>query len=188
MGEENRRGFYRASLVLPARVERLGPEAGELLKAGRGRSLLSGASAPGPLEELLEHVTPGTDQERVLRGMQLINNKLDFLIERLIHPEDLPPAPLVDVVELSGSGLKFESGEDFEPGELLRLGLVIPESFRYRMELVAEVVRCDPGEYGRVVAARIAAIEEEDRDAIIKAVFRKQRWDIRRERNGEEGG
>ncbi|MFP4037181.1 MAG: PilZ domain-containing protein [Desulfobacteraceae bacterium] len=190
MDEENRREFYRACLLIPARVERLDSEAEELVSKGLGRALLLKGVAPGPVEELLEHATPGTDQECLLRCMQLINNKLDFLIERLLHPEGQPPEPLVDIIELSGSGLKFQTKEVFEPGEILRLGLIIPESFQYRMELVAEVLRCDSSRAGRVVAARIAAIEEENRDAIIKAVFRKQRWDIRRDRNEneEEGG
>jgi hypothetical protein len=56
------------------------------------------------------------------------------------------------------------------------------------MEFLAEVVRVEPRNDGYLVAASILAIDENARDAIVQAVFRKQRREIRDERESEQSG
>jgi c-di-GMP-binding flagellar brake protein YcgR len=92
-----------------------------------------------------------------------------------------------DVIEISGSGLKFLSDESLFTGDILRMNLIMPESFHYQMELLAEVVRTEPCEGRHLIAANIVAIDEESRDAIIQAVFRQQRQEIRKERQDIQG-
>ena len=189
MESENRRKYYRARIVLPASWDVLDDEQAALVKQGMGSSLLERAVCPSPIDEFLSQAAPGSQEERLYRCMQLLNNKLDFLIERALSGPDEDRISLDDVIEISGSGLKFLTHESLSQGDVLRMNIVIPETFLYRMEFLAEVLRVESQGSGHLVAARIVAIDEDARDAIVQAVFRKQRQSIRRERDTtpEEG-
>jgi c-di-GMP-binding flagellar brake protein YcgR len=116
----------------------------------------------------------------------LLNNKLDFLIEQIfLHSSGTPPAR-DDVIDMSASGLKFTCREHLPKGSLLKMDLVIPGTFQFQMELISEVVRVEAREGGYIVAVHIVEIEEGSRESIVKAVFQKQRMDIRGGRMNRE--
>jgi len=188
MESENRRKYYRAKIVLPIQWEVLGDEEKALVQEGKGASLLKRGSLPSPIDEYLAQAEPGSEAKRLYRCLQLINNKLNFVIERLVNGSSEARSP-GDAIEISGSGLKFITDESLSPGSLLRMNLLLPESFHFEMELLAEVVRVDREGDRYLVASDIVAIDEDYRDAIIQAVFKKQRQEIRNERNtgGGEG-
>lgn len=187
MVSENRRKYYRARIVLPASWDVLDEDQAALVKQGMGSSLLEKAVCPSPIDEFLSQATPGSNEERLYRCIQLLNNKLDFLIERVLAGPGDDRGTMDDVIEISGSGLKFRTHESLNQGDVLRMNIVIPETFLYRMEFLAEVLRVEAQDTGHLVAARIVAIHEDARDAIVQAVFRKQRQSIRRERDAQPG-
>jgi hypothetical protein len=182
MESGNRRKYYRARITLPVSWERLDEEARRLVEQGQGARLLRKGGLANPIDEYLAQAEPGSEERRIYRCLQLVNNKLDFLIDQLVNRCERE-RPLDDVIEISGSGLKFITREPLSVGDLLRMDLLMPESFHYQMELLAEVVRVEEEEDASQVAAGIVAIDEEFRDAIVQAVFRKQRQEIREDRS-----
>jgi len=186
MESGNRRRYYRARIVLPVSWELLDQDAKALVEQGQGAELLKKGGPASPIDEYLSQAEPGSEEKRLYRCLQLVNNKLDFLIDRLVNGCERE-RPLDDVIEISGSGLKFITGEPLSVGDLLRMDLLVPESFHYQMELLAEVVRVEEEEDRYQVAAGIVAIDEEFRDAIVQAVFKKQRQEIRKDRGSRDG-
>ncbi len=175
---ENRRKYYRAEIVLPVSWEVLDRDQKALVEQGHGATLLKKGRPMSPIDEYLAKADPGSEEKHIYRCLQLVNNKLDFIIDQLMNRSQVQ-RPMDDVIEISGSGLKFLTDEPLSGGDVLRMELLVPESFHYHMELLAEVVRVEPVEDQYRVAAGIVAIEEECRDAIVQAVFKKQRQEIR---------
>lgn len=181
----NRRKYYRARIVLPLSWEVLDDEEKAVVEKGLGATLLKKACLPSPIDEYLVDAPPGSEEKRIYKCLQLVNNKLNFIIDHLMGSWD-DRRPMDDMIEVSGSGLKFITRDPLSTGDILRMTLVMPDSFQYQMELLAEVVRVEPEEDRYLVAAFIRAIDEDSRDAIIQAVFRRQRQEIRNERDSHE--
>jgi len=186
MESQNRRKYYRANIVLPVSWEVLKGEDKSLVEKGLGATLLKRGSLPSPIDEYLAQAEPGSQEKHLYRCLQLVNNKLNYIIDHLMSASG-DQRPRDDVIEISGSGLKFLTDEALSAGDLLRMDLVMPESLHYQMELLAEVVRVEPFEEQHLIAANIVAIDEESRDAIIQAVFQKQRQEIREGRDNPNG-
>ena len=191
MDPVNRREFLRAEVRLPAACRILDHEEVEKVKAGRAGSLFHGRGNPSLMDEMIQQATPGLELEPLYRCMQLLNNKLDFLIDQFSFTGAERNRTINEVIEISGSGLKFTSLEPLPAGTLLKIDLILPVSVQFRVELIAEVVRSEKtaGEEARLkpgctIIARFAEIDEESRDSIIKTVFKALRKVIRMERNG----
>ena len=187
MSSENRRKYFREEIIVPAQWQPLTDQEVELVKNGLGGTLFKGANLPSPIDELMGQTPPGSDEELLYRCFQLINNKLDFIIDQIfLRPGESPPKR-GEVVDLSGSGLKFHCQDRLEAGIFLKLNLIIPGTIQYRLNLIIETVRIEERSDGFITAAKIVDISEEDRDAIIKVVLQKQRNDIRRKKLSQEG-
>lgn len=176
---ENRRTFYRAQISIPLQWRILVPEEARMVRQGAGANLFRGNGVPSPIDELLEQAEPGSQEEHLFRCLQLMNNKLDFLIEHAFLKADRNSPARGDVIDISGSGLKFTCREHIPEGSLLKLDLVMPTTSRYQLEMISEVVRIETQASGYTVACRIVEIEEGAREAIVNTVFQKQRKDIR---------
>jgi hypothetical protein len=179
MSDSNRRDFFRALITVPVRWRVLTPEEVRRVKQGQGHTLYSKRGIPSPIDEFIEEATPGSQEERLYRCLQLLNNKLDFVIEQIFHHSSGTPPSRDDVIDMSASGLKFTCREHLQKGALLKMDLVMPGTFQFQTELLAEVVRVEAKEGGYIVAVRIVEIDEGSRESIVKTVFQKQRMDIR---------
>ena len=187
MSNENRRKYFREEIIVPAQWQTLTDHEIELVKNGFGDTLFKGGNLPSPIDELMEQTPPGSDEEFLYRCLQLINNKLDFIIDQIfLKPGERRPKR-GEVVDLSGSGLKFRSQDRLEAGTFLKLNLIVPGTFQYQLNLIIETMRFEERRDGFIIAAKIVDISEEDRDAIIKVVLQKQRNDIRKKKFNQEG-
>ena len=184
----NRRKFYRGKITVPARWQPLTEEDSRLVFDGKGSELFKQANLLDPLDEILERAEPGTSEKQILRCLQLLNNKLDFIIEQIFLKERETPPSRGDVIEISGSGLKFTSEELLQKGTLLMMNLILPGTFEFQLELISEVLRSEDVAGGFVIAAKILEIREETRDEIIKVVLQKQRKEIRTGKTNQRGG
>ena len=184
----NRRKFYRGKITVPARWQPLTEEDSRLVFDGKGSELFKQADLLNPLDEILERAEPGTSEKQILRCLQLLNNKLDFIIEQIFLKERETPSSRGDVIEISGSGLKFTSEELLQKGTLLMMNLILPGTFEFQLELISEVLRSEDVGGGFVIAAKILEIREETRDEIIKVVLQKQRKEIRTGKTNQRGG
>ncbi|PKN68162.1 MAG: hypothetical protein CVU57_00630 [Deltaproteobacteria bacterium HGW-Deltaproteobacteria-15] len=186
MASDNRRAYYRAQITIPLQWRILLPEESRIVRQGLGANLFRGTGVPNPIDEFLEQATPGSSEEHLYRCLQLVNNKLDFLIEHaFLHPDRSSPAR-GDVIDISGSGLKFTCRDHIPEGSLLKLDLVIPTTSRYQLEMISEVVRIETRMGGYTVACKIMEIDEGARESIVDVVFQKQRKDIRTSRQVQE--
>ena len=182
MDHANRRKYFRMRIVAHARWRVLNDEDTKLVKKGMGRTLFRQNDFPSPIDEFLEQTTPGSGEEQLYRCIQLINNKLDFIIDQISLKSMEDDTCRNDVIEVSGSGLKFITKEHLKADTFLKMDLIMPGTFQYQLELIAGVVRVDKKDDGFTIAARIIEIDEESRNSIIKVVFQKQRKEIRREK------
>lgn len=190
METPNRREYIRADVRFPARCRLLNPQEIEMVQKGLTAGLFRAGFTTALMDELAEEIPLGSENEPVYRCFQMINNKLDFVIDQLALMEQGESLTLREVTELSGSGLKFLSGEFMAAGNFLKMELLLPVTLQFRIEMIVEVLRTEelpPKETAPaeryLVAAKIAAIEEDAREAIIRTVFRRQRKLIRMERS-----
>ena len=155
----------------------------DLLKNGMGSTLLKETDVPNPIDEHLELATPGSKEEQLFQCFQLINNKLDFIIDQLASQPRGEGTRESDIIEISASGLKFNTRETLNIGTFLRMQIIMPETFQYQIKFIAEVLRVEEQNDLPVIAAKIIEIDEDGRDAIIKVVFEMQRRVIRNKNN-----
>ncbi len=184
MEQSNRREFLRARVSMSAKCQILEGEDVELVKQGLGVTLFRGGDTPDPIEAFMGTMPSGTQNEILYQCFKALNNKLDFLIEQLSFPDVQKASNFKEIVEISGSGIKFLSLDPIPEGSFLKIELIMPSTVQFRVELIAEVLRMEKREdrNAYLVAARILDIEETARDAIIEAVFRKQRKVIRKQK------
>jgi hypothetical protein len=191
MNAPNRREYARAKVRLFARFRILERAEEEGVKKGMAGSHLRGGRSIGPLEELVEQIAPGSVDEPLLRCLQFINNKIDFIIDEITSRGKASTSIPGEVTEISGSGFRLDCDIRLPRGQLLKVDLIMPSALQYRIGLVAKVVRVDeaqqePGQDRKrfSVSARFVEIDEESRESIIKAVFSRQRARIRIEKTG----
>ena len=186
MDTENRRGHFRVEIVMPVKWHTLNEEEIEIVKKGLGSKLFRQEGLPSPIDEFLEQATSGSKDEQLYRSLQLLNNKLDFIIDQLISKSDDVTPDQDNLIELSASGLKFTTRIKINTGSFLKMSLIVPGTVQYRLELIAEVLRVKELDNRFIIAAKIIFIDDDARDSIIKMVFQKQRMDIRRVKEGKE--
>ena len=194
MSSENRREYLRAKVFLPTRLSALCQDSFSSLDEGDAGRMPTQNVIAGPIDEIIDQMATGSQEETLYRCLKMIDKKLNFVIEELISPSNQSGSTFNDVVELSGSGLKFLSDTAFPEGTLLRMELIMPTAFEFKIDLIARVLRVEKlaieektdGE-SYSVAVHFTEIDEKARDAIIETVFKKQRKLIRLQKErGEE--
>ena len=186
MNDANRRNHFRAQILIPVKWRILSKGETKLVKNGMGSNLFREHGLPGPIEEILEQAPPGSNEEQMYRSLQLLNNKLDFIIEQVLSESIYRTSNRDEINDISASGLKFTSHERLDVGAFLKMDLIMPGTFQYQIELIAEVLRVEEKGGSFIIAARIVYIDEDARDSIVKTVFKKQRMDIRRLKGSPE--
>ena len=186
MNDTNRRNHFRVEILVPVKWHILNEEEMENVKKGHGRDLFKQNSLPTPIDEFLEQSAPGSKDEQLFQCLQLINNKLDFIINHMLPQTDDSLYNHDNIVEISASGLKFSTQDKIDKGSFLKMDLIMPGTHQYQVEIIAEALRVTDIKNKYIIAARILCINEDTRDSIIKMVFQKQRMDIRRLKTGEE--
>ena len=173
MNDTDRREFSRvdAFVCLQTRVV---PE-------GQGPKLRSWVSSELALPQLQS--LPELEDKAVFEAMNIINSKLDLILNILNHQDQNFHCLKTSQVNISGSGLSFDCLEAYEMGDMLELKIVFPEIPDMMICVYGQVVKTGNGESeGRRVSVRFSVIDEEIRDKIVKYVFDKQREIIRKSR------
>lgn len=184
MDIDNRREYFRVDVLIPVKWRILNQSETNLINNGKCNTLLSQSCFKSPLEETSEETSPKRD-DQVYQSLQLLNNKLDYIINVMIG--DSEAASVSDrVTEISASGLKFITSEKIEAGVFLKMDLLIPGTSYFRVELIAETLRIEKNNNGYQVATNIICIDDDAKEFIIKIIFQKQRVDIRRSKTCQE--
>jgi len=120
------------------------------------------------------------EKKRLFSCLEAINRKLDMVIELMKESTDnnLYIKKFLDV-NLSGSGIKFLSDEEFVDEEYVEIKMVIPVFPYPKITMLCQVVRVEKKEVcGTVmweVALMFKTINEDDRDFIVNFIFTKER-------------
>ena len=117
---------------------------------------------------------------RTLVIMDHMNNKINMITnESLVDNTISQPTD----VNISGSGIRFDTKEAFHSGEFLHLILYLPIEPSLQIEAIGQVVSCkktassDQNLFS--TAIRFLFINETDRDEIVKYTFLKERSFLR---------
>lgn len=115
--------------------------------------------------------------------LEEMNRKLDTvlsLLSRNLMREDFPLD--LEVLELSGAGMRFRSAERFQPGQAME---VVLELERMPLNLAgAKGIVLEPDTASGLFRFEFSKIGEIDLENIIQFVFKKQREQIRDARRG----
>jgi hypothetical protein len=193
MSPENRREYLRTDITLSTRCRLLTREEKELVEQGNLSGILQRSSLSSPIDEIIAQLPSGSEEETLYRCLKMMDNKVNFVIEQMASSPDHPDRKMNEVVELSGSGIRFVSKDPFSKGVLLKMDLIMPDTFEFMVKFIGRVVRVEsklpPAEKGvqeYCVAVHYEQIDERARDAIIETIFKKQRKMIRLEKDQKE--
>jgi len=142
-----------------------------------------------PLEDVEEHHT------RMLHHIIELHRKLDVLIET-VTPESrtIVEVPKEKDVCISASGLRIHLDSPVLPGQLIVFCIVLPFIPPASIFVTGEVIRHDMShdvtfeeESCSGTAINFLTIKEDDRETLIRYIFKRQR-DMLRDRALEKGG
>jgi len=185
MDHDNKRNYFRIDLSVPVKWQILGNPEMNLVKKGLGCTLLThNPLISSPLEEHPEQIPLLTKDHQLYRSFQLLHNKIDYIIKMLSESEGSSTRD--NIIEISGSGLKFRTMETLDAGIFLKMNLILPGNSCFQMEFIAETLRVENLDSGYIVAAKIICIDDDTRDFIVKIIFEKQRNDIRKLKTNQE--
>lgn len=123
--------------------------------------------------------------------ISLINRKLDLFKKLMTNPEEIALFEQNPVkVNISGSGIVFCSSDSLHAGDLLDMKMVLPSGAFSIIKTLALIVRLDkspkkessPKKGLNSIAAKFVAINEDDRESIIRFVSTWQRKILRQKR------
>ncbi|MEA2101727.1 MAG: PilZ domain-containing protein [Thermodesulfobacteriota bacterium] len=145
-------------------------------------SFLKGKYGPSGAKDV-----PYTRESPFNQSLWEINRKLDLLIHMTLSNdfrllmEDKPRE-----VNISASGIKFVSETPFDPGDMVDIAMILPMIPLLYMRFVGGVIRTKPITLNDnkcySVAVRFEEISPDNRDDIIRYLFRRQRELLRKRR------
>jgi len=185
MDHDNKRNYFRVDILMPVKWRILDAAETDLVKKGLGCTLLTQNCFKSPIGEMPEQVSSSIKNNEIYRSIQLLNNKLDYIINLMLS--DFGTSSTKDrIIEISASGLKFRTIEKIDADVFLKIHVLIPGTVPFQMELIAKTLRVEKTDAGFLIAANIVCIDDEARDFIVKMIFQKQRIDIRRFKTNQE--
>ncbi|RMG74076.1 MAG: PilZ domain-containing protein [Nitrospirae bacterium] len=177
---EERRSFFRVDDAFPIKIKKVKdkPLASRFLTY----------YAPSKLGS----VSTEYYEDALMRTMQEINRKLDYLINTLILKEEGLLFEDVRPVNISASGMRLMLEEEAEVGDVVELKMVLPSTPPIALLTYGEVVRVQKREEnGKILyetALRFTEMSEDIRDEIIQYTLKREREIIKNRKLKEAGG
>jgi hypothetical protein len=187
------RNFVRIDTLLPLRYHFLTPSK---YRREKSRILMDRQAQVNPFLQLMERWSlqdeqgmRGGDLERlIVPVLAVMNEKLDHILA-ILNPND-PMALRFEApqwVNISGSGIGLILQENFPLDTALFLELLLPFPFPLMVKAIGRVTRVEPVDANHLdadqqqwyVGTQFDVIREEDREAIIRYIFREQRVALR---------
>jgi hypothetical protein len=179
MDHNNRRNYFRVEILIPVKWQVLNNSETALVKNGSSCLFIPQTCLKNSIDDMGEKISSPAEDEHIYNYFQLVNNKLDFILNMMpFESENISPRD--NIIEISGSGLKFHTTSNIDKNVLIKMNLFIQAAPAFQMEIIVQTMRIEKHDSGYTVAANIMYIDDEARDFIIKMIFQKQRNDIRR--------
>ncbi|VAX27377.1 hypothetical protein MNBD_NITROSPIRAE02-27 [hydrothermal vent metagenome] len=173
--EDERRSFFRVDDAFPVKIKKVGK-----------LSVRSPVFLSQPTDKKTAEIGSGSQESGLVPLLQEINSKLDFLLDTLVLKDVGVLNEEARAVNISASGIRFEIDEEFEPGDVLELKMLLPSYPPVAVLSFGEVARVGVLERDgrRVYDTAIGFVEmtDEVRDEIIRYTLRRQREIIRKRR------
>ena len=134
-------------------------------------------------KRFLKKLSP--QQESAYSHVQTMNNRIVELSRQIIYALDIDENSMMEV-DISGGGLSFESKSQLNVGQKLNMEMILMPQY-FGIALDAEVVDCSTVEESDNLRTSIefTQINEPDRDAIIRHVFKTQSKILRDSKESE---
>lgn len=162
---QNRREYSRVDVYIPVSFRLVPDEERQLVK-----SRISGEAVLADF-----HQIPPLEHHPQREWMNLLNAKLDMIIEILtLQSEGFHSLPF-KFVTLSGSGMSFSSQQGFSPGDLLEIKMMLTLHKPAALYLYGEVVKVQRQTSGHFIAVCFKQIDDDIRDRIVQFAFEKER-------------
>lgn len=133
---------------------------------------------------ILHHIE--SDYPDVAAYLKALDHKINLIGQALLMQHSGLASEPASPVNLSASGLAFESEQEFSSGETLELRLLLLPEFTGIL-LFAEVVSSEAGQQGSsTVRVNFTHMRESDRDLLIHHVVRRQGEMLRQRREARD--
>jgi hypothetical protein len=169
--EENKREYSRVDSYLPLEYRLIPKE-----KKDSYRARLAGETILAEFKEL-----PHPDDQLIAKWLQNINAKLDEILRMLTIQHDGFHCLNLTKVNISGGGMSFNSEQNFAPGDILELKLMLLLQKPVAIFLYGEVLDIAKPNPEYNTSVQFINMDESIRDEIIRFVFETER-EILRER------
>ncbi len=194
MAEERRR-FFRIDDSVRISLKRVGQEEVEQQLERLDQQLLGSFSLMSSLAAETQQTAAALRRIEgrspdVAQCIKAIDRKIELLAKALLYEEaDIGRHP-ARPANLSAGGIAVHTREAFEKGALVEIRMLLMPTFTGVLTF-GHVVECraeasEDGEFSHLLRIDFAHIREQDRDAIIRHVLRKQAEWLRRKRHEKE--
>lgn len=174
----NSRGYFRIDDTLPIVIRRAGKASPHRNAEPIAVEGIQGAPAQGPQPQ----------QSSLAEILSNIHAVLELILKRLGMTGEVLLPSVRRRVNISASGARLRSPENYEPGDTLEVTLFIPTVPPTSVVVSGEVVRAVPVEGGEYeIALRFFEIDEAAREKLVRYTLQRQR-EILAGRRKDEGG
>jgi len=125
---------------------------------------------------------PGAESERLLEALRVINDKLDYLLDRLTAGKPRRHRLSGTTVDVSGGGISLATGSPLPVGQHVDMTFLLPTRPEIRLDLLGRVRLVEQLEEemdAYKIGVEFVALSEIDRDRLVRYIFQKQRECLR---------
>lgn len=175
-----RREYFRVTDILPITVNKIES------MVGKKARVLSQYYSALRCAALAEELGDGLTNPKLVKLLCEMNAKLDLILEKLAGSHDEPSTAEAREVSLSASGVSFGTRDEFTPGELVEVKLLLPMHPPVWVVLYGNVCRTAKEENGEYqVGVQFIEMEDETRDVLSYYTIKRQRELIMKQRRVE---
>ncbi len=175
-----RREYFRVTDVLPIVVSKIES------MVGKKARVLSQYYSALRCAALAEELYDGLTNPKLVKLLCEMNAKLDLILEKLAGSHDELSSAEAREVSLSASGVSFGTQDEFIPGELVEVKLLLPMHPPVWVVLYGNVCRAVKEESGECqVGVQFIEMEDEARDVLSYYTIKRQRELIMKQRRVE---
>jgi c-di-GMP-binding flagellar brake protein YcgR len=124
----------------------------------------------------------GTEAEDLLNAMRLINEKLDYLLQRVCGGEPKRHSHTGVTIDISGGGLCLAAAKPLPMGQWLDMTLALRTWPEIRIDMIGQVQSVDGPDSETdcyKLGIGFGVLREIDRDRLVRYIFQKQRECLR---------
>lgn len=184
-GDDERREFFRIRDRIPLEFRRISRD--EFLRL-QDAIRYNSTQVIDRLHELyfLEgHCESGNETDQMHAYMQMINKKLDMIIEILGKSSTGENYTTINTdVDISGAGVRFMCESSLTEEDFVELKIIVPIFPYPKITCLCQVVRVEQRDDAgpRKCALKFMVINEKDQDILINYVFLKERQCLRQKK------